>query len=110
MAENLRRAFIDKLGKKKNQVLRRIFYFSLDELRENKPYCTIQWEDTKKFEVIEQEYIRLPPAQEPEINVTYNIVIDGVRRHGTVLAAGNSIKMRNHFYVYQRYRQIKLTY
>jgi hypothetical protein len=88
MLQHLREALIDKLGKKKESISNNFSYFHLDEQREQEPHCTIQWTDTKKVEVIAQKYIRLPPSQDPEINVTYNIVIDGVRRHGTVLAAG----------------------
>ncbi len=91
MDQNLRRVFVDKLGKKKKEILFNDFSYTLsEEIREQKEHCTIQWSDTKKFEVIKQEYIRLPPLQNPEINVTYTIVIDGTRRYGTVIAAGNT--------------------
>jgi hypothetical protein len=61
----------------------------LDEQREQEPHCTIQWSDTKKIQIIPLKYIHLPPLRDAEINVTYTIVIDGVRRCGTVLATGN---------------------
>jgi hypothetical protein len=62
--------------------------FCLEDVREQEPHCVILWSDTKKVEVIDQSYIRLSPSQQPKNNVTYTIIIDGVRRNGTVLAAG----------------------
>ncbi|CAF2639110.1 unnamed protein product [Rotaria sp. Silwood2] len=60
----------------------------LDEQRTQERYCTIKWEDTRKIEVILQKYVRLPPSQDPEDNVTYAIDIDGTKRYGKVLAHG----------------------
>jgi hypothetical protein len=67
-------------------------------MREHELYCTIQWTDTKKFEIVLQKNIRLPPSQRPELNVTYTIFIDGVRRHGTVFATG---KMNNVLFTFR---------
>ncbi|CAF4032219.1 unnamed protein product, partial [Rotaria sordida] len=70
MFQHLKNALVDKL----------------DEQRTQERYCTIKWEGTRKIEIIEQKYIRLRPLQDLEDNVTYEIYIDGVKRHGTVLA------------------------
>ncbi|CAF1326333.1 unnamed protein product [Rotaria sordida] len=72
MFQHLKNALVDKL----------------EEQRVQERYCTIKWEDTRKIEIIEQKYIRLRPLQDLEDNVTYEIYIDGVKRHGTVLAHG----------------------
>ncbi|CAF3921731.1 unnamed protein product [Rotaria sp. Silwood1] len=72
MLQHLKNALVDKL----------------EEQREQEPHCTVKWEDTRRIEVIPQKYIRLSPLQEPEDKVTYTIVIDGVKRHGKVLAHG----------------------
>ncbi|CAF3523486.1 unnamed protein product [Rotaria socialis] len=72
MFNNLRDAFLDKL----------------DEVRSEESSCTIRWQDTNRVEVIEQQYIRVPSSQSPEINKTYAIVIDGKKRYGIVLAQG----------------------
>jgi hypothetical protein len=63
--------------------------FYIEEIREHESYCIIQWTDTNEFQIILQENIRLPPSQKPEINATYTILIDGVRRLGKVLVTGN---------------------
>ncbi|UJR24523.1 hypothetical protein I4U23_005898 [Adineta vaga] len=72
MFQHIREALIDKL----------------EEQREHEGYCTVQWSDTKKIEIILQKYVQLPPSRNVEINVTYTIFINGIRRHGTILAVG----------------------
>lgn len=60
----------------------------LEEQREHVLYCTVQWFDTRKIEVIPKESVQVAPSRDVEINVTYTIIIDGKERFGTILAIG----------------------
>lgn len=106
MAQNLRRAFLDKLG----LIYQLIFFVSLsiiqiDQIRDgDNSFCTVRWSDTKLYEIIPQEYLRLPPSEQIQIEVTYTIVIHGTKRYATILAFGlffflssSSIRFLNRF-------------
>ncbi|CAF1338168.1 unnamed protein product [Adineta ricciae] len=70
------------------QHIREALIEKIDEQREHALYCTVQWFDTRKIEVIPKESIQLAPSRDVEVNITYTIVIDGIERYGTVLATG----------------------
>ena len=64
---------------------------TLDEQRgegEDEDYCTLQWSDTKKVEVIPQTCLCLPAKEKVRSGVTYTIDFNGSRRCGTVMGTG----------------------